>query len=1325
MRRTFFRRCAAVVMAAVLAVGGGQPFTEVKESKAATKITDTSQYYNKVTKNRVSVHDPSIVVAADSGSKGTSKHKYYIFGSHLAWAYSDDLVTWTTFTNNISSNYNTLFANEFDWAKQGDSTYDSSGNMWAPDIIWNKDMNKWCMYMSINGNSWNSCICMLTADSLDGNWTYVGPVVYSGFTASGVHTYESTDYKNVTGDTSLAERYQSNSTTWNMRYGAHAIDPCVYYDEDGKLRFVYGSWSGGIWTFELDEKTGFRDKNVTYAYSTTDNTDPYMGKKLGGSTSSGEAPYIQYINGYYYLFLSYGGLVANGGYNMRVFRSESPEGPFVDAVGNKALQGGSVNGNIGTRLMSYYKWSYWENAQVAQGHNSAFVDKDGNAFVIYHTRTDDGTEIHTVRVHQLFTTSKGLVAAPFEYNTTDTVKSTYTAKEIAGDYEILFQYNTDNSKLEYNEPKNVTFSEDGKVTGDVTGTWEETQGEATVKITLGTTTYEGTFVEQTMEGTDVKTLCFTTVGTDNICLWGAKYPKDASAVSMAASALYLPPRVSDDIELPTTGLMGTTITWESDSPFVLKDGTVIQPNGSDVTATLTATVTRGDCSYEKKIKIVVATDTEEDTKAYSYYEDGIDFTKESAVSIDNPLKGADLSKGVTFKFDVERTGAYYYLENANIFGFQGAGGDGKLYFTGGSYFGYNAAGGLFDANLYHGNYSPAWQSGTDYIGQNKKVTIEIKLTGTGFTVSMDGEKLYDNTMIDKNLSVTEGEVPGQCTVTDFTKVLEWLSSSAETLQFGSGSWWTGAFKGTLSNFEIWLPPMEKKAASGNTYYSEDYESGTAITKLWSGNATVSKESADGGHYAKFAPNGSGNRYASAEFGLESGPEGVYEFSADVCLTPSAGNNGSTTPNQIFAVTGEDVVLNGADVTSGYILKLSAQGVNNTTYTINDSAEDTVVIPSGEWVTVQILKDESSKYYLTITKSSNGTEILKNKQITPNGEANIAGMFVGVGRGTNSSILVDNVLLKNPSIADYATLNSTMSLAAKYVKQSEEYPIYSEESVKALKKALTAAQALSTDLTDEQQSQIDSCVKALQEALDGLVCKEHAWDEGVKVDGVTTYTCVYCGETKTDKGGESSSEGGENASEDKNTDAVNDSGNNSGSSSDSNNTNTDGKRSSSGQNGNTDGEVETTPGPGTLDEPLVGTTYTVGSYKYKVLSLDAKTVALTGVKKKTIKKVTVPKTVKIKGVTFRVTTIGASAFAKCKKLKKATIGANVTSIGKKAFFKDSKLKTITIKSKYLTKVGAKAFKGINKRAKIKVPKSEKKAYKKLLKKKGQAKTVKIK
>lgn len=87
-------------------------------------------------------------------------------------------------------------------------------------------------------------------------------------------------------------------------------------------------------------------------------------------------------------------------------------------------------------------------------------------------------------------------------------------------------------------------------------------------------------------------------------------------------------------------------------------------------------------------------------------------------------------------------------------------------------------------------------------------------------------------------------------------------------------------------------------------------------------------------------------------------------------------------------------------------------------------------------------------------------------------------------------------------------------------------------------------------------------------------------------------------------------------------------------------------------------------------------------------------------------------------------IGNAAFYECKALENITIPSKVTTIDGWAFSDCKKLKTITIKSTKLKKVGENAFKGIQSKAKIKVPSKKLGAYKKLLKGKGQGNKVKI-
>ncbi len=99
-------------------------------------------------------------------------------------------------------------------------------------------------------------------------------------------------------------------------------------------------------------------------------------------------------------------------------------------------------------------------------------------------------------------------------------------------------------------------------------------------------------------------------------------------------------------------------------------------------------------------------------------------------------------------------------------------------------------------------------------------------------------------------------------------------------------------------------------------------------------------------------------------------------------------------------------------------------------------------------------------------------------------------------------------------------------------------------------------------------------------------------------------------------------------------------------------------------------------------------------------------------------------IRILGASFKVTSIGKRCGKGCEKLKTVIVGTNVTKIGKSAFSGCKNLKKIQIKAKKLKKVSSGAFKGIHKKAVIKVPSAKLAKYKKLLKGKGQGKGVKI-
>lgn len=477
---------------------------------------------DKAQNKQITCHDPSIFKDLDG--------VYYVLGTHITGGRSTNLYDWVSLDNVIRESYSLETRNEVR-AWNEDSTSDAwFGYLWAPDVIYNESLGKYCVYLSANGDNWKSNIVMLTADYVTGPYEYAGSIVYGGFNAD---TFGETDAPQVLGTEQIPERYVTNGVD-NKKWGdmwPNCIDPCVFYDGEGRLLMAYGSWSGGIFMLELDEETGLRDYSVKYEEDI--HSDPYFGRKIaGGSYASGEGAYIQKIGDYYYLFISYGALEAAGGYNVRVFRSERPEGEYVDALGNSAYYDKyalNINQSVGVRLMGGYQWRHFNVGQVAQGHNSAFVDDDGRAYIVFHTRTTNGTEGHYVKVHQLFQNKEGwLVAAPYLTHGETLKGEGYSVSEVIGNYEvILHELEIDYKNLEAKQPGMITLKEDGSITGDYTGSFSLETGTPYITLVLNGVSYSGVALEMEIEGTVLKTMVFTALGKENqVTLWGSRVISD-------------------------------------------------------------------------------------------------------------------------------------------------------------------------------------------------------------------------------------------------------------------------------------------------------------------------------------------------------------------------------------------------------------------------------------------------------------------------------------------------------------------------------------------------------------------------------------------------------------------------------------------------------------------------------------------------------------------------------------------------------------------------------------------------------------------------------
>lgn len=624
--------------------------------------TQVNNLYKASGKSYAGVHDPSLV--------NDGKGHVYIFGSHNAVARTSDMMNWTgvgnanlygkqsstgavsvvhfddAFITNMTKKVTVLkggvptevtFGN-FDaraWhcaiAGGDGAAWTVAGNMWAPDVIWNEKLGKWCMYLSLNGPRWNSTIILLTSKEIEGPYVYQGPVVYTGFnnTTDPKVSWKLTDLELVIGEQrTLPDRYNLGNR-WGD-YMPHAIDPCVFYDEEGELWMSYGSWSGGIFILKLNKENGLRDYTVTYPVKTDGSghplSDPYFGTQIaGGYYVSGEGSYIHHIGDYYYLFVTNGGLEAKGGYTMRTFRSKKPDGPYTDNSSESAIydrymlnygvNDGPQRGNL--LVGAFDKWSFQANGEVAQGHNSAISDDQGRNFLIYHTRFNTGNEWFQDRVHQLFVSDKGwLLSAPMEFNgetvTDEAIKAgcEFTKEQMVGEYQVLIhKFGLNQGDLATAKPEQIELTATGKVKGDYTGTWKMTDGTAYITLQVGTTIYSGVVIGQTMDGSNMKGIGITAASSNGQMLWGFKLLPE-HVVAYNAQKITDPVKsgssVSTHINLTADTYFGATYEWTSSVPEVISNTGKYNPADTTTRVILTSRIVKENYAFEKTFSIRAA-----------------------------------------------------------------------------------------------------------------------------------------------------------------------------------------------------------------------------------------------------------------------------------------------------------------------------------------------------------------------------------------------------------------------------------------------------------------------------------------------------------------------------------------------------------------------------------------------------------------------------------------------------------------------------------------------------------------------------------------------
>lgn len=448
----------------------------------------------------IAVHDPSVIFA---------NNQYYVFGSHLSVAKSPDLMRWSRVAEGVNPN-NSMFNNVNSELSEA-LTWAQTNTLWAPDVAYVN--GRYLMYYNAcKGDSPVSALGIASSSRIEGPYTDNGLILRSG----------------------MWGQISEDGTVYNGQTHPNAVDPSVFYDNTNRLWMIYGSYSGGIFIMQLNASTGLPLSGQGY------------GKHLmGGNHSVIEGAYVTYSpeTNYYYMFTSFGGLDATGGYNIRVSRSRNPNGPYLDAKGTDMS---TVKSNPrlpifdkaslephGVKLMGNYLFAGTNNqlGYVSPGHNSAYRKAaTGQYFLVFHTRFPGRGEQHEVRTHEFFFNADGWpVVSPLRYaekmDANDPARSrsaleAVAAHEVAGTYQLINHGKDISATIK--PSSNIQLASGGVVTGAQAGSWTFDENTRATTLMLGGVNYRGVVSRQWNQVRNRFEVTFSALSADGTAVWGIK-----------------------------------------------------------------------------------------------------------------------------------------------------------------------------------------------------------------------------------------------------------------------------------------------------------------------------------------------------------------------------------------------------------------------------------------------------------------------------------------------------------------------------------------------------------------------------------------------------------------------------------------------------------------------------------------------------------------------------------------------------------------------------------------------------------------------------------
>ncbi len=380
----------------------------------------------------------------------------------------------------------------FDFVKEANEGK-SPESIWAPYV--HQVGEEFRLYYSLSYFGKNgSCIGLATSDSPLGPWVDKGIVVKT--------LYE--DEMN-------------------------AIDPSVINDpKTGRSWMYYGSSFGGLYCVELNTETGLTINPEDKGHMVACRGDQ--------ANRVIEAPEIIYNKeqGMYYLFVSYDPFFSF--YNIRVGRSKSPYGPFVDCFGAD-LKDTTNNYPILTHSYMFKGHPGWSG-----NAHCAVIEDDGNYFLMHQGRLAPDNLMFRLHVKVVRWLSNGWpVLSPERYNPF-VKQSLAESKELDGDWEIIeIKDLPDQLKLKqgqvpqeewsytpeaYNLSRKIKFNKDGAIEDDKTVfiSYNSNGGFLYLKNNKNEITECAVLRAWDWEN-EKETIVFTGILNNGNGIWGKKVPK--------------------------------------------------------------------------------------------------------------------------------------------------------------------------------------------------------------------------------------------------------------------------------------------------------------------------------------------------------------------------------------------------------------------------------------------------------------------------------------------------------------------------------------------------------------------------------------------------------------------------------------------------------------------------------------------------------------------------------------------------------------------------------------------------------------------------------